>query len=165
MSSEGTRSGVSTATKVKRILARRAKWATALRSGEYPQTIGQLQVLPEFEDLDGDLPAGFCCLGVCTKEAIKRRVLPASMFRPDDGCAPSAVADWLGLDELGVGETNILRFLDDSEDESHDFVSLADLNDEFKYNFDEIADLIEEPGVLRIYVDGVEVADHRVETV
>ena len=55
------------------------EWATALESGEYPQTRGALRRVRPY----GDQPAGFCCLGVLTELAVKAGVTEAARQNRD----------------------------------------------------------------------------------
>jgi hypothetical protein len=110
---------------VEEILANRARWAEALRSGDYEQT-----------DVGAMCHNGrYCCLGVAR-----------ALLNP-----PESDADWGGFAdsrttaELGLsgnaGGTAVL-------DGDGEMVYLSDLNDVFGFTFAEIADLIDDGQVL-----------------
>ena len=96
------------------------KWANALRSGKYDQTVGTLQ-----DEL------GYCCLGVACKIFI-----PKTKLQVQSGFLKGA----LPMDQkkapkwLKIINDNFVHYL------GHE---LSDLNDNEGFNFDEIADLIE----------------------
>lgn len=115
----------------------KVRWVEALRSNNYKQAKGYLKS----ED-------GFCCLGVLCDIAVKDGVIAAPIKLeggygdPDHygygsgeetGELPGEVADWAGLDSYNP----LVR-----EDES--LASLADWNDDYGYDFKQIAQLIEE---------------------
>lgn len=113
----------------------KARWVEALRSGDYRQGEAGLR--------RGD--DEFCCLGVlcdiATKEDVVKDVQPAApgdtgswtMYDGFAGVLPPSVRAWAGLEEPDP------RFGLDGKDSS-----LTRLNDEGKYSFQEIADVIEE---------------------
>jgi hypothetical protein len=106
------------------LLARR-KWVDALRSGNYKQTRGVLRGLAS---------QGFCCLGVaCDVSGITKWI-----YGTYDGAAanlPPSVVEWLGVEKDGRFYTEI------PENKARNLVTL---NDAFGYDFNKIADLIEE---------------------
>lgn len=101
-------------------------WVDALRSGEYRQARYRLRTRQN----------GFCCLGVlCNihaqhfpETAAKN---PQGLYFGEEGILPSIVTRWARLDHITVQYRG----------ESH---SLADLNDNKRLNFNQIADIIEE---------------------
>lgn len=97
------------------------KWCTALRSGEYKQGIETLQSTK-----------GFCCLGVACSVVI----LPKNTTRKHSGYLHGAFPD----DQLYAP-----KWLQNINYDFGDLTgkSLSDLNDSGKYNFNEIADLLE----------------------
>lgn len=114
----------------------KAKWVTALRSGEYQQGRVHLR--------DGD--NNFCCLGVLCDIAVKEREPIFVQLVSDDigrrykyndigGSLPDEVSLWAGL-------------VSDEDTLVHDPVvggePLSIQNDAYRLTFDEIADLIEE---------------------
>lgn len=131
-------------------------WVEALRSKEYPQTIGMLRR----DVANTGANAGFCCLGVLTDLACKAgvvmweddpRVLGTSeevedevlLIAPDDDILCDRVKNWAGLDlhdpvvdlgrQLEVGLT--------VDEDTRYNISL--INDKGA-TFEEIAKLIEE---------------------
>jgi hypothetical protein len=112
------------------------RWLDALRSGEYKQTMENLQ--------DSN---GFCCLGVlCDLHAQERGM---NWVKRTDGyelygetqLLPLSVQEWAGLD-------NHMGGLVDFEYEKDGVMyvkskSLPEINDAWNKNFNEIADLIE----------------------
>lgn len=113
------------------------KWVDALRSGDYQQGQGALHnIVSEDEHY-------YCCLGVAcdlsgvpVNDTIKNNVLGVLVRYGEQAqiwCAPDEVLDWLGFD------ANVVLF-DVYEGE----YSLIELNDECKYTFNQIADIIED---------------------
>lgn len=118
----------------------KAKWLTALRSGEYAQTKGALERIEE----TANGPVGFCCLGVLCKIAadegvIERKETDRTFDKgvQYDGVyalPPTTVTEWAGIETF----TDFpLR-----SEPLHD--NLANLNDIHGYTFAQIADIIEE---------------------
>jgi hypothetical protein len=104
------------------------KWLEALRSGQYVQTTGALCHT-------GDSGDSFCCLGVlCNLRAEESKTLyweeagvypwMSLTFQGADGLPPTSVFKWAGLE----------RF---------DADTLASMNDDRGYSFEEIADWIQ----------------------
>jgi hypothetical protein len=136
----------------------KARWISALRSGEFPQSTGSLR------NTDG-----LCCLGVLCEIAEQDQVIIRREPRPgysrfvylskvDDGneettVLPNAVVDWSGVEGYNP------VFAIDTADFPHYVIedhevpvepgstkyntSLATLNDDKKFTFDQIADVIE----------------------
>ncbi len=104
----------------------KARWVSALRSGEYKQSRGKLKSID-----------GFCVLGVlCDLYAIAYKINWEKMNYSYKlcgriGCLPSEVSVW--ADYYGA-EIKL----------NTQSVSLTSLNDHMGYNFNEIADLIEQ---------------------
>lgn len=116
------------------------KWVEALRSGKYKQTRGVLR----------RRGGSYCCLGVLCEIAreegivdrrwesrYKEYVYFNPVFPPDSNSCdlPEAVVRWSGLDSSDP-EVDIPRGIDKQ--------TLASLNDELKYSFSKIADVIEQ---------------------
>jgi hypothetical protein len=114
------------------------RWTEALRSGEYRQTQYVL-VMP-----DPILGDAFCCLGVLCEIAVKDGVIvrqaesyldPANPMDQSDATLPMAVLRWAELptEADGAGEVVVghERFL-------------TTFNDNFGYDFNQIANIIEE---------------------
>jgi hypothetical protein len=119
-------------------------WLQALRSGDYQQGRSYLRT--------GD---GFCCLGVLCDLAVKAGVTswdaprgprPEEWVRtnaPDSiqgieghiGLLPPTVQKWAGLE--GTDSPRVFP------NGSHGPVALSRLNDELRYDFTRIADLVE----------------------
>ena len=99
----------------------KAKWITALRSGDYKQGTGQLK--------DGDK---YCCLGVlCDLHAKETgNIFDGWVYLEQDRILPNEVKDW---SEIGTNVGKIPNF-------NH---TLWELNDVEMYSFAEIADVIE----------------------
>lgn len=115
----------------------RTIWVEALRSGDYHQASGSLQI----EQQSGE--DRFCCLGVACHKYVelggKLTVTKEEGYTEYDGegmILPEPVMQWLGLNYAhGDFKTPL------GEGEYH---SLTDLNDEGGADFAEIADVIEE---------------------
>lgn len=124
----------------------KALWIDALRSGDYEQCKGALR--------RGD---SFCCLGVLTELAVKAgAVEPGEVDRDGYYVYPYTVLDDCPQVELfdlhrGVMEwsgmtsaTGILHQIISFGEEGRYGSSLIHLNDHAGYNFNQIADVIEE---------------------
>lgn len=140
----------------------KALWLAALRSGDYKQGQGVLR----------DGADNFCCLGVLTDLAVKAGVLedgvvgPSGVYRykgefgaPTEGVLIYSVAEWAGLyfhtnDSFSnegrldhpIIVTKMVTCCSTCEprEKENTFHSLASLNDVAKYDFNQIADVIEE---------------------
>jgi len=127
-------------------------WVAALRSGEYPQTMGALQ-----RTVESYRPVGFCCLGVLTDLAAKAGVCEwkfsdgvggvTEYYSDNAGITyfnmaelPKSVMEWAGLKRSDPK----VSFEFDDDIVSGKGASLGQLNDDFKFDFDQIADKIEE---------------------
>ena len=101
------------------------KWVKALRSGEYPQGVDALQSTNSF-----------CCLGVLCKvgelEGIKVEFMEGKLFG-DDLSNQSAIKNWSSV-QSNMGIFNTTEYLR----------NLVDINDSGEYDFNQIADLIEQ---------------------
>ena len=128
-------------------LQNRKKWVSALRSGEYKQT--------RFTLKDHH---GFCCLGVACDLFIKENPEYAwkesnfnGFFFVDkdnrlniSGYLPTVVKDWLGLQSIAgllppsyrIKSCNYLSNIPNK--------TLTTLNDDFQFDFERIATVIEE---------------------
>lgn len=131
------------------------RWVAALRSGEYAQTRQRLA--------DDD---GFCCLGVLCEIAEQDQVVIKSgsggrfMYTSKvdtEDCElsilPMAVADWAEFGSNPVLDVPLKFFSEEQiakvNDQDRIFdgrirSSLAELNDYFHFDFNKIADVIEE---------------------
>jgi hypothetical protein len=125
----------------------KALWLSALRSGDYQQTTGKLhRVAIEAGTVTGDVtPAGFCCLGVLCDVAVKNgldlevEIDPGGWveYNGQADTLPLAVTDWAGLEMDNP--------MVDNPGNSHggDRDQLATLNDDYHWDFGEIANAIE----------------------
>lgn len=127
------------------IIANRRRWIEALRSGEYKQCRGTLY--------DG---TGYCCLGVAEHLFNGEPEQHGRTYRFSD---PTNPEDWsssvltnrtrrlLGF-EADCPELFTLVLPEPEWDDGLEWVgistSLAELNDRYKFGFEQIADLIEE---------------------
>lgn len=129
----------------------KALWLEALRSGEYDQAKGTLK-----EDQE-DGSVGYCCLGVLCEVAVQEGVIkPAVPWKPIDdddymgNCGhykydtemdvlPDAVMEWAGINSKSGMLPEFFTF----ENSEHTAGSLVDLNDDFHFDFNQIADVIE----------------------
>lgn len=117
------------------------KWVEALRSGEFKQ--GQLALCEITEDGDN-----YCCLGVACQVAVDAG-LPVTVTERDlNGrrrrtydhertALPTTVRDWLGLSTPGGAYH---KHLADTPGTAY---SLMGHNDSDKFDFNQIADIIE----------------------
>lgn len=129
----------------------KARWLEALRSGDYKQTDGYLNIssaIPEDDEFDG-----YCCLGVLCEIAVadgviqKQRVSENSFFEygnPDKGdwdysVLPVSVQDWAGLTESNPSVNAIEA---DDDPLADNWMPLSEPNDN-GMTFDQIADWIE----------------------
>lgn len=139
------------------------KWVKALKSGKYKQAKGSLRSRKN---------DSFCCLGVACDLLVNK--VAWSLNNPESklvefgsfkGVLPDSIQDYYGLDSIdGSFERlpkqkaiKIFNKMADKNKERFNFLfndfqraeyvrelSLAELNDECDFNFNEIADVIEE---------------------
>lgn len=130
----------------------KGRWLEALRSGDYPQTRRRLA--------DDN---GYCCLGVLCEIAVEDGIVTKGTAGGslDDGIVytsatdsadyefsvlPVAVFEWAGMTEPNP---RMDLTLEDIPEHARDIAlegprySLADLNDNLRMDFSEIADVIE----------------------
>ena len=117
------------------------KWVAALRSGEYEQTDAVLR-----------LDSHYCCLGVLCDLYSKETSIP---WEPDyglqftmhglSGVLSHEVRRWAELPHENGAFVAISKRYDEGEDTTvwHS-VSLTELNDNWMYDFHQIADVIEQ---------------------
>lgn len=122
----------------------KAEWVEALRSGEYNQDTRYLRSVN-----------GYCCLGVLCEIAVQHEVIGKqgnmiTRYGPDGDVStlPREVQEWAGLDspnpyvEAPEGFVNMI-----GEERGH--TTLAEINDnrdennELRYDFNVIADIID----------------------
>jgi len=119
----------------------KTKWVAALRSGEYEQTRAVLRS-----------NGGFCCLGVLCDLYSKETGIP---WEPDyglqftmhglSGVLPHEVRRWAELPhENGAFMAVSRRYGEDDDAAVWHSVSLTELNDNWMYDFHQIADVIEQ---------------------
>ena len=120
----------------------KAKWVAALRSGQYEQTDAVLR--------DADR---FCCLGVLCDLYSKESGTEwepdfASQFtmHGNGGTLPVEVRRWADLPhEYGAYVAVTKRYDEGNEDTTvYHSPSLTELNDQWQYDFHQIADVIEQ---------------------
>lgn len=108
------------------IVANRKKWIKALRSGKYKQTSARLR------DKEG-----FCCLGVACDLAFKD-LNKKPVYEPcwgrytydnSSGVLPITVQEWLGVKDENINTNRGYA---------------TEMNDDKKYNFKKIADIMED---------------------
>lgn len=105
----------------------KAKWLTALRSGEYKQGVGYLRQADNT----------YCCLGVLADIAVKEGVCEAPFLKSD-----SLVPHWTYDGMSGDLSVELERWSGISGNSTQ--VNLMTMNDDDGYSFDAIADWIEE---------------------
>lgn len=117
----------------------KTQWVTALRSGEYKQGSAALK----------DTEDRYCCLGVLCDLAVKAGVISDSVvdisisgrekhfFSGASEYLPEAVQEWSGL----FDENPVVTRDSELEETTN---ALSTLNDSLNYDFNGIADLIEE---------------------
>lgn len=118
----------------------KALWIAALRSGEYEQGVAALNSENKF-----------CCLGVLCELAVKEGGIVQVSDRKGivsyDGYSaylPDSVREWAGVgDEDGKFEEKITYELPEYPGRMAVASTLTRLNDSARYNFNQIADVIE----------------------
>lgn len=125
------------------------KWLDALRSGEYEQGEGYLRYNDKY-----------CCLGVLTDLYLKETNKEWAIYKIIDygGGIPSSTVYgnvFSGYTNEGTLEENVAYWAFETSETRHmgydyhnpavspDQISLSQMNDHYKKNFSEIADLIE----------------------
>lgn len=110
----------------------RARWAAALRSGDYEQTSGSLS--------DGQ---AFCCLGVLCDLAARDKVIPPlvadgkPVYGEDtDEELPYRVRAWAGIN---ASNPKVIAEVQGDVEQ----VPLIGLNDDYHWSFAQIADAID----------------------
>jgi hypothetical protein len=119
----------------------KAKWLTALRSGQYEQVDS---VLRNNE--------GYCCLGVlCDLYAQETGVEWETGFsnqfsmHSDTSVLPEEVRQWAELPHEHGAYVAVSKSYDEGEETTvYHAPSLTELNDQWQYDFRQIADVIEE---------------------
>lgn len=128
------------------------RWLTALRSGEYEQAEGYLNISAKNES-DNEYD-GFCCLGVLCELAVADGVIQKQRYAEEDfyeygdpesddfdhSVLPRSVKEWAGLSDSNPSVNDL------SEDENPEFVDnwipISEPNDNGA-SFARIADMIE----------------------
>lgn len=116
----------------------RRQWVAALRSGEFKR--GKTALRQKAEDGEET----YCCLGVACELAVRDGVIPPAQdngtylyrYVTSTGYLPEEVRDWLGLDST-AGD---LQF---PVSRHAGVYNLALANDEYGWDFERIADAIE----------------------
>lgn len=124
------------------------RWTAALRSKKFTQTTGYLHV----RDKDADV--GYCCLGVLCELAREDGVIIAESDavegvvrygHPTDSGdrsatnLPAAVLHWAGMNGEELPDP-----IYDEDDSGVEYTSLAGLNDDARYDFEQIANIIDD---------------------
>lgn len=121
------------------------KWLKALRSGKYKQTGNQL-----VEINDDNKPVAFCCLGVlCDVHRQSRRQKgdkwDGNSYHGADALLPEKVINWaFTASSLAALEAEHGDAVDALEDPNILGTTLSTYNDNRRYSFKEIADVIAE---------------------
>ena len=119
----------------------KSRWVAALRSGQYEQTEGVLRN-----------SYGFCCLGVLcdlysqeTGEEWWGMGYGRFSMHSADNLLPYEVEQWAGLTHEHGGYVAVSKHYDEGERNTVDHSpSLTELNDQWQYDFRQIADVIEQ---------------------
>jgi|GEM_PF-1369815 len=110
------------------------KWLRALKSGKYKQTIGTLNDRK-----------GYCCLGVACKVIIPKEKLQYEKDFDDEGNeTKSEYLEGLLPDEQKYAPQWLVEINDDFANRSKLNKHLSTLNDEDKYSFKQIAEVLKE---------------------
>ena len=138
-------------------------WVDALRSGKYEQAHYQLFAADVVKD-DGTLDGRFCCLGVACEVAIANEVPGLKRTSASDvvegyysagsktdglmaSALPPEVVTWLGLEGADANDPIVKTYAPGENHGRNGLVAESDrlsiLNDQYKWDFDRIADVIE----------------------
>lgn len=142
------------------VLANRATWLAALRSGDYQQAVGALRFdrwVPATDDAPSRYEAAYCCLGVV--EQLRGIATGVDVWGEHD---PDEVRGLTGThaihDDAGsywdtvlspdgrawLGVTDVNPYVVVRDDDGDWFVAqLSDLNDDHDMSFAEIADVVD----------------------
>jgi hypothetical protein len=141
----------------------KAKWLEDLRSGNFRQ--GRAVLHRVTRDDNGKIVHEFCCLGVLCEQAVAAGVVERTFVGDASGTGhyryhapgvdgacygdanylPRVVAEWAGLDTHSPGVVD-----------PHSFggsVSLADLNDSWRHDFNTLATMIENSPSVGLHPD------------
>lgn len=116
-------------------------WVKALRSGTFKQTTGKLK------DREDEPNGAYCCLGVLCELSGISEFDEQNKYCGEFATLPPLVREWAGLvSDIGGMEQGIHHsFINiDGEEDQNEYSSLTELNDDAKYDFNQIADVIEE---------------------
>jgi hypothetical protein len=119
----------------------KAKWLADLRSGKFPQTDSILRS-----------PVGYCCLGVLCDLYSRETGVPWEenahvefSMHGGHSVLPNEVQTWADLHHEHGGYITATKYHDEGEETTVDHdVTLTELNDNWKYDFAQIADVIEQ---------------------
>jgi hypothetical protein len=111
------------------------KWVKALRSGQYKKGTGSLRTGSIHQDGE------YCCLGVLCDIYAKEQTIGwnYNSILNSTEYLPSKVAEWAWLDSY---DPTIKVSIPENQEEA--IFSLSSINDLHDYNFNKIADLIEQ---------------------
>ena len=119
----------------------KAKWLADLRSGKFPQTDSVLRN-----------DEGYCCLGVLCdlysrETGVEWEPRSSSQFSMHSATSvlPDAVREWADLPHEHGGYVAVSKSYGEGEETTlYHTPSLTELNDQWNYDFKQIADVIEE---------------------
>ena len=119
----------------------KAKWVADLRSGKFPQTDSVLRN-----------DEGYCCLGVLCdlysrETGVEWEPRSSNQFSMHSATSvlPDAVRVWADLPHEHGGYVAVSKRYDEGEETTvYHVPSLTELNDQWQYDFRQIADVIEE---------------------
>lgn len=128
------------------VLPTKEEWIDALRSGQYEQTKGKLKRSRDQDTTFGER-AGFCCLGVYCDLVEKKNPGIVKWDEDDDFVYPATEEDeeWHDNQDNLVELTGELSpvFLDALGLNRGQQSTLIELNDDYDYDFQTIADVVE----------------------
>lgn len=147
----------------------KARWVAWLRANADKQSVGRLNRVTS--DDEPNHPVGFCCLGGLCEIAVQDGVIEARTkelsahrystdygqlveygkfdelsvenYDPSDTVLPKSVREWAGLTDSDPTVTITDENGKVRTTEHGDVTTLTHLNDELRYNFNQIADIIE----------------------
>jgi hypothetical protein len=119
----------------------KAKWLADLRSGKFPQTDSVLRN-----------DEGYCCLGVLCdlysrETGVEWEPRSSNQFSMHSATSvlPDAVREWADLPHEHGGYVAVTKSYGEGEETTlYHTPSLTELNDQWQYDFRQIADVIEE---------------------
>lgn len=120
-------------------------WIQALRSGEYEQARGYMEVLPGAEDDNGEVSdrVRHCCLGVATRVALANGWSLVPRWEDDEldwgqTAMDERVGAWYGFPFGEKSDPPLVRAT-----ETQGEIMCTTANDELDWNFEQIANALE----------------------